>query len=159
VANGKTLIAYFTKGGVTAEYASEIANVLREKHSLEVEVINLRENSPPDLSQYRNIVVGSGVRIQRVYKEALKFIEKNDFKDKKVAIFLSSAEAGNPKSHNDAIRKYIKGQVLAKNPRIEPVAAEAFGGRMKILGRVISDNRDISKVKAWADELGKKLTD
>lgn len=51
MANGKTLIAYFTKGGVTAEFASEIANVLRERYSFEVDLINLGENPSPDLSQ------------------------------------------------------------------------------------------------------------
>jgi hypothetical protein len=92
-----------------------------------------------------------------VYKEALKFIEMNDFKDKKVAVSLIR-RSWNLRSHSDTIRKYIKDQVLAENPRVESVATEAFGRRMKILGFTISDDRDAAKAKAWADELGKKLT-
>lgn len=42
---------------------------------------------------------------------------------------------------------------------IKPVAAEAFGGRIKILVKTVSDNRDMAKVRAWAEELGKKLTE
>jgi menaquinone-dependent protoporphyrinogen IX oxidase len=157
MASNKTLIAYVTKGGVTEEAASVIADVLRNKYGLEVDLVNLKKNPSPDLTQYRNVIIGSGVRIQRVYKEALKFLE-NDFGGKNVAIFLSSLEAGNPKSHDEAVRKYIK-NVLVKYPHIKPVAAEAFGGRMKILGFTIADDSDMGKVSAWAEELGKKLKD
>ena len=93
--------------------------------------------------------------MQKIYKEALKFLEK-DFGDRKVAIFLSSLEDGNPKSYGDAIWKYIE-NVLAKYPHVKPVAAEAFGGRMKILGFTVSDNRNMEKVSAWAEALDKKL--
>ena len=98
------------------------------------------------------------VRMGKVYKEALKFLEMNDFENKKVAIFLSSGKAGDPKSYDDAIAKYIKG-TLEKHPHVKPVATEAFGGRIKILGFTVSDKRDVDNVRAWAEELGKKLKD
>jgi len=153
----RTLVAYVTKGGVTEEAASVISSVLRDKYGLVVDVVNLRENFSPDLAKYANVIIGSGVRMQKVYKETLKFLE-NDFGDKRVAIFLSSAEAGDPKSYDQAITKYIK-NVLAKYPQVKPVAAEAFGGRMTILGKTVSDSRDMEKVRVWAEELGKKLGD
>jgi menaquinone-dependent protoporphyrinogen oxidase len=149
----RTIVAYATKGGVTEESASVIANVLRDKYGLEVDVIDLKKNSTPNLSHYENVVIGSGVRMQRVYKEALRFIEKNDFEDKKVAIFLSSIEP-----RDEAIAKYIS-RTLEKYPKIKPIAAEAFGGRMKILGYTTSDKRDIKKVRSWAEELGKKISE
>ena len=67
----KTLIAYVTKGGVTEEAACIIAEALRDKYGLQVDLVNLKKNSAPDLSQYGNVIVGSGVRIGKVYKEAL----------------------------------------------------------------------------------------
>ncbi len=155
MAGGRTLIAYVTKGGVTEENASLIAKVLRDKHGLEVDAINLKKNPSPDITRYKNIIIGSGVRIGKVYKEYLKFLEK-DFEGKRIAIFLSSLEAGNPKSYDEAIRKYIK-NVLAKYPHVKPVAYEAFGGRMKILWKTVADERDVNKVRKWAEELGKKL--
>jgi len=145
----KTLIAYASKGGVTEEAASVLANVLRDKYGFDVDVVNLRKNSHPDITQYSNVIVGCGVRMQRVYKEALNFLEKTDFKDKKVTIFLSSIF---PK--REAESRYIK-RILEKYPHVKPVATNVFGGRMKILGRTIVDKRDLEKVKAWADELGK----
>jgi menaquinone-dependent protoporphyrinogen IX oxidase len=157
-----TLIAYVTKGGATKEYASEIASILKEKYGLYLDVVDLRKNKSPDISKYKNIIVGSGVRMFRVYKEALKFIEKNNFEGKRVAIFLSSGKAGNPKTYSEAIEDYVNKQVLKKNPRLKPVAAEAFGGRTRILGKEMDPPgyaaQVITKVRAWAEELGKQLS-
>jgi len=155
MATGKTLIAYATKGGVTEDAASLIAEILSNKYNLEVDIVNLGKTARPDLEQYRNVIVGSGVRMQRVYRKALKFLG-NNFENKKVAIFLSSAEAGDPKSHDQAILKYIM-RNLAKPPNVRPVAAEAFGGRIRFFGKTIADTRNMEKVKALAEDLGKKL--
>ena len=87
--------------------------------------------------------------------EGTASLEK-DFENKKVAIFLSSGEGGEPDKHEQAITKYIK-NVLAKYPHVKPVAIEAFGGRMKIMGKTVTDNYKAEKVKTWAEELGKKL--
>jgi menaquinone-dependent protoporphyrinogen IX oxidase len=151
--DNKTLIAYVSKGGVTEEAASVIANVLQEKYGFNVDVINLRKNSSPDIAQYSNVIVGCGVRMQKVYKEALNFLEKNDFTNRRVAIFLSSLE---PKE--EAESKYVK-RILEKYPNVKPVATNVFGGRMKILGRTSVDKRDMEKVKSWAEELGKLATE
>ena len=159
----KTLIAYVTKGGATKEFALEIANVLRDKYNLDVEVIDLKKTKSPDLSKYRNVVVGSGVRIFRVYKEAVKFIENNNFEGKRVALFLASGKAGAPKTYGEAIEDYINKQLLKKNPQLKPIAAEAFGGRARFLGKDMAPpgyaEEVLSKVRAWANELGKKLTE
>jgi len=146
----KTLIAYATKSGVTEENAHIIANVLKDQYEFEVDLINLKKNPKPNLSQYENIIIGSGIRIARWYGKANKFL-KNNFKDKKVAIFLSSGNAGDPESYEDAITKYVD-KKLTKNPHIKPIATEAFGGRYADM-----DYTDPEKVKAWAEDLGKKL--
>ena len=161
--DNRTLIAYVTKGGATEEYAFEIASVLRDKYGLDLDVIDLRKDKSPDVSKYRNIIVGSGVRMFKVYKEAVKFIEKNSFDGKRVALFLSSGKAGNPKTYGEAIEDYINKQILNKNPRLKPIAAEAFGGRTRILGREMdppgyTDQVKI-KVRAWAEQLGKQLAE
>jgi menaquinone-dependent protoporphyrinogen oxidase len=154
--SANTLIACATKGGVTEEAACVIASVLREKHAFEVDVVNLRENPSPDLTHYKNIFVGSGVRMGKWYKQALKFLE-NNFENRNVVVFLSSCTAGDPEKHDEAITKYID-DVLAKYPDIKPIAAEAFGGRMKMFGKTVTDNCDMDKVRAWAEEVGKTLT-
>lgn len=147
----KTLIAYVTKSGVTGENAELIAKVLEEQYQLQVDVVNLKENSKPNLTQYDNIIIGSGIRIGMWYGKANRFLKKK-FENKKVAIFLSSGMAGAPESYDEAISRFID-KKLAKNPHIKPIAAEAFGGRYKD-----DDWTDPGKVKAWANELGKLLT-
>ncbi len=156
MSENKTLIAYATKGGATEEVALKIAEVLRQKYGFEVDIVNLRKNQHPDISPYKNVIVGSGVRVQRVYKEAVRFLEKNDFEGKNVALFILSLEAGNPKSYDNAVAKYIK-KLLEKYPHVKPIATEAFGGRMKVLGFTVADARDFGKVEAWAENLGEKL--
>ena len=65
--------------------------------------------------------------------------------------------AGNPNTYDRAFTKFIK-DVLGTHARFGPVAIDAFGGRLKILGMTLSDNRDTEKIRTWADELGKKLS-
>src|SRR5208282_4407833 len=122
----KTLIAYQTKSGATEEAARKIADVLRSKYQLEVDLVDIKEQKIPDLLQYRNFVVGGGVRGGRVYGKALKFL-KNDFSGKRVAFFVSSSWAGTPGSYDNAKAKFVE-NTLAKYPNINPISTEAFGG-------------------------------
>jgi menaquinone-dependent protoporphyrinogen IX oxidase len=152
----KTLIAYDTKGGVTEETAQKIAEILRSKYQLEVDLVDLRKQKAPNLDSYRNIIVGSGVRVGKVYDKALKFLETH-FGDKRVAFYVCSGDAGIPESFEKAKIKYIE-NVLAKYPEVKPIAIEAFGGRMKVLGKTVFDNIDMAKVEVWAEALGKKFS-
>jgi menaquinone-dependent protoporphyrinogen IX oxidase len=129
---------------------------LRSKYRLEVDLVDLREQKVADLSQYQNVVIGGGVRVGKVYDKALKFLE-NDFTGKKVAFFVSSGEAGTPANYEKAKVKFVE-DTLSKYPNINAVAIEAFGGRIQMLGKTVTDNTDLSRVEAWAEELGKKFT-
>ena len=152
----KTLIAYKTKGGATEESARKIADALRSKYQLEVDLVDLKKQKVPDLNQYRNIIIGGGVRGGKVYSKALKFIE-NDLSGKHVAFYVSSSWAGTPGSYENAKVKFVE-NTLAKYPKINPVSTEAFGGRIRMLRKTMVDNTDLAKVEVWAEELGKKFT-
>lgn len=152
----KTLIAYESKQGATEEAARKIADVLRSKYQVEVDLVDLKEQKAPDLAQYHNVVVGGGVRGGRIYGKALKFLE-NDLNGKKVAFYVSSSWAGTPGSYDNAKSKFVERKV-AKYPKINPVSIEAFGGRIRYFGKTMLDNTDLAKVEVWAEELGKKFT-
>jgi menaquinone-dependent protoporphyrinogen oxidase len=156
MSQNKTLIAYESKSGATEESARKIADVLRSKYQLEVDLVDLGAQKISDCTQYRNIVVGGGVRAGKIYGRALKCLE-NNFEGKKVAFFVSSGQGGDPKSYADAKAKFVE-NTLAKYPNVNAVSTEAFGGRMKILGKTVFDTVDLAKVEAWAEELGKKFT-
>lgn len=120
MAANKTLIAYETKGGATEESARKIADVLRSKYQLEVDLVDLKEQKVLDIAQYRNVIVGGGVRAGRVYSKALKFL-KNDFSNKNVAFYVSSTWAGTPGSYDNAKAKFVE-NTLAKYPEINPIS-------------------------------------
>jgi menaquinone-dependent protoporphyrinogen IX oxidase len=151
MSESKTVIAYATKGGTTEEYANAIASVLRDEFKMQVDLVNLRKNHDPDLTQYRNVIVGSGVKIQRMHGEAAKFLEKKDFGDRKVALYISTLE---PK--DEAIRKYVD-KILEKNARLKPFSVEVFGGRMRFLGKTREDKTDMNKAREWARNISKQL--
>lgn len=150
----KTLVAYASKSGATQEVAEKIAETLKDKYNLEVDLINLRKEKPI-LALYKNVVVGSGVRMNKVYGEALRFL-KQDFENKRVAFFICCGGAGDPKKYDESCTKYIT-NVLANYRNFKPVATEAFGGRMKMFGKQLFDNVDFEKIRSWAESLGKKF--
>lgn len=150
MSESKTVIAYATKGGTTEDYANAIASVLRDEFKIQVDLVDLKKSHDPDLTQYRNVIVGSGVKIQRMHGDAAKFLEK-DFGDKKVALFLSTLE---PK--DEAIKKYID-KILEKNPKLKPFSVEVFGGRMRFLGKTREDKTDMDKAREWARNIAKQL--
>jgi menaquinone-dependent protoporphyrinogen IX oxidase len=145
------LIAYATHGGTTEDYAKAIASVLTDEFKMQVELVNLRTDPNPNLTPYRNIIVGTGIQKFRMYEEGAEFLEKTDFGDRKVVIFLSSLM---PKDH--VIKKYVD-VIIQKNPKLKPLAVEVLGGRMKVLGRTIRDITDIEKSKAWARKIAEQL--
>jgi len=152
---GRTLIAYQTKGGATEEAARKIAEILRSKFQIEVDLVDLKEQKPLELTQYQNVIVGGGVRVGRVYGKALKFLE-NDLTGKKVAFFVSSSWAGTPGSYVKAKTKFVE-KTLTKYPKINSVTTEAFGGRIRYFRKTMLDNTDLARVEVWAEELGKKF--
>jgi menaquinone-dependent protoporphyrinogen oxidase len=150
----KTLVAYVSKSGATEQVAKIIEETLKEKLGLEVELADLRKESP-NITQYENVVVGAGVRAGKVYTEALDFL-KQDLSTKKVAFFVCCGGAGDPKKYNESCTNYVT-NVLANYYNLKTVATEAFGGRMKILGKTLFDNVDPAKVRSWAESLVSKF--
>lgn len=151
----KTLIVYETKHGATKEAATKIAETLRVKYQLEVDLVDLKKEDP-SLEQYGFVVVGAGVRGGRIYSKALNLL-KNDFIGKRLAFFTSSSWGGTPGSYENAKTRFVN-KTLSKYPNLNLVGAEAFGGRIRYFGKTMLDNTDLSKVEAWAEEIGKKFT-
>ncbi len=75
---------------------------------------------------------------------------------KQVAFFISSTTAVTPATYLDAKAKFVEG-ALSKFAKINAVSTEAFGGRMRLMGKTVQDNTDLAKVEAWAETLEKKF--
>ena len=151
MSENRTLIAYATHGGTTEDYAKAIASVLTDEFKVQVDLVNLRKDHNPNLTPYRNAIIGTGIKKFKMHKEGAEFLEKTDFGDRKVVIFISALM---PRDH--VIEKYID-VIIKKNPKLKPLAVEVLGGRMKVLGRTISDKTDIEESKAWARKIAEQL--
>jgi menaquinone-dependent protoporphyrinogen IX oxidase len=151
LSENRTLIAYVTVGGATEDYSKAISSVLTDEFKMQVELVNLKKDHNPNLAPYRNVVVGAGIRKFKMYKEGVEFLEKTDFGDRKVVIFISSLMP-----RDEVITKYID-VILQNNAKLKPVAVEVLGGRMKMLGRTIQDKTDIEQAKAWARKIAEQI--
>lgn len=146
-----TLIAYATRGGTTEEYAQAISSVLRNEFNIQPDIINLKNTRNPDVTQYHNIIVGAGIRMFRMHKEGAQFLEKTNFREKNVGIFLSSLMP-----RDEAITRYIN-PLRQKNTTLQPIAVEVFGGRMRIFGRTSQDETNIEKAEEWTRSLAQSF--
>ncbi len=151
LSKNKTLIAYATRGGTTEEYAKAINSVLTDEFNMQADLVNLKKSRNPDLTQYQNIIVGAGIKMFRMHKEGAEFLEKKNFGEKNVGIFLSSLVP-----RDEAIKKYVD-VILQKNTTLKPIAVEVFGGRMRMFGRTSQDMTDIEKAKEWTRKISEHL--
>ena len=131
------------------------SQTLRRKYELEVDIANLSQEAHPPFFQYRSIVVASGIRLGKWYKEASKFLE-NDFHNKNLALFVSYMyEGGKPETYPAVVERLEK--FSKEHLSVKPFAMAVFGGRMKFAGRVTADNRDANRINAWSESLGEKI--
>lgn len=86
----KPLIVYTTKSGATRECAKILAN------QLHCPMLDLKEGIP-DILSYDTIILGTGVRMGKIYKPAIRFINQNlpTLSKKKIAIFFCNAYSNN----------------------------------------------------------------
>jgi menaquinone-dependent protoporphyrinogen oxidase len=87
----KTLVAYFTKGGASEEYAKIIVETLTE-NGLAVEICNLAHEIP-EVADFDIVVLGTGVRMFRVYRPWKKVLKQKALGNKQLFMFLSSGTA------------------------------------------------------------------
>jgi menaquinone-dependent protoporphyrinogen IX oxidase len=146
-----TLIAFATRGGTTEEYAEAIRSVLINEFNMQADLVNLKKMRNLDLTQYHNIIVGAGIKMFRMHKEGAQFLEKTNFLEKNVGVFLSSLMP-----RDEAIKKYVDA-ILQKNTTLKPIGVEVFGGRMRIFGRTSQDQTDIEKAKVWTRKIAGHL--
>ena len=128
----KALILYGTRQGATKGTAEEIAKILQEEN-IDVKVVNAQEEKVKDISEYGLVVVGSGVACGRWVNEAEDFLKrfKKDFKNKKLALFVSSVEPISVREGNkEEVAKMHKIDLEDRisNYSLKPLSTGFFGG-------------------------------
>ena len=182
----KALILYGTRYGATAGTSEEIANVLRSEN-FDVRVVNAKEEKVADISKYKLIIVGSGMKINKWTKEPENFLAKfkTELANKKIAIFVSSAlvaifeHEGNTEEIDKMQRKYLEEK--AEKYSLNPIGMTIFGGVLnydemgwltrKTVGQLwrkfeeagyektdgVYDTRNWESIRKWSKELAKKV--
>jgi menaquinone-dependent protoporphyrinogen oxidase len=126
------MISYSSRFGSTAEIAQEITDVLSQM-GLTVDMVDLKQESEAiDINRYDGIVIGSGIKMGRWTKEALKFLKYcgKNIQHTPLAVYVSSGEAANPETYRQAKKKYLV-NILEKHnldPTNPNIIVEAFGG-------------------------------
>lgn len=123
----KALVVYGTRYGTATGIAEEIRRVL-VKEGVEVDLKDARKLENYDITPYELVIVGSGIKMGKWTKGALKFLKNNkeNIKDKKVALFVTCGAANDPKTVAEGQEKYLD-EVAEKYLINKPVATGLYG--------------------------------
>jgi menaquinone-dependent protoporphyrinogen IX oxidase len=150
----KTLVAYFTKGGASEEYAKIIADTLTA-NGVAVEMSNLAQNIP-DVAAFDAVVVGTGVRMFRVYGRWKKVLKQKAINTKPLFMFLSSGTA--IEDPDKAVEKFLRPLVDKYN--LKPVSLVSFPGKIPEKWAKKDGEKETMKptqAKEWAQKIASQV--
>jgi menaquinone-dependent protoporphyrinogen IX oxidase len=152
--NSKTLVAYFTKGGASEEYAKVIVETLTE-NGLAVEICNLAHDIP-DVAVFDTVVLGTGVRMFRVYQPWKKVLKQKALSNKHLFMFLSSGTA--IEDPNKAVEKFLR--PLVEKYNLKPKSLVSFPGKIPEKWAKLDGQKETmkpEKAEAWAQEIARQI--
>jgi menaquinone-dependent protoporphyrinogen oxidase len=158
----KVLIAYTTAAGSTAEVARAIGQEISGGNET-VDVLKTKDVK--DLSPYRAVVVGTGIRAGRVYRDTLVFLERHHLvlSQVPVAYFVVCMTMKDDTEENRCQVETYVDQMRGKAPQVQPLEVGLFAGKMDfevlpLLLRLVvkamkseeGDFRDWEAIREWA---------
>ena len=129
----RVLIAYGTRYGATEEVAERMAEWVKAAN-IEVDIINVKANQWPELTEYTGLIIGSGIKIGQWTKEIKNFIKKkkdaiNKFDGSKI-FFVCSGYAAIPERYQEIKEEYCLKALTDLSVTVDDY--EAFGGIMNV---------------------------
>lgn len=167
----RILVAYTTAAGSTGEVAEAIGQEISNWNGA-ADVVRTKDVT--DLSPYRAVVVGSGIRAGKVYKDTLAFLERHQdtLSEMPVAYFVVCLTMQEDTEENRCEVETYVDQMRQKAPRVQPVDVGLFAGRLdhqtislpmrlilKAMKAEEGDYRDWDKIQAWVDGLRPALVE
>lgn len=152
--NSKTLVAYFTKGGASEEYAKVIAETFTE-NGLAVEICNLAHDIP-EVADFDTIVLGTGVRMFRVYRPWKKVLKQKTLSNKHLYMFLSSGTA--IEEPDKAVEKFLR--PLVEKYNLKPTSLVSFPGKIPEKWAKLDSQKETmkpEKAKIWAQDIARQI--
>jgi len=150
----KILVAYYTKGGASEEYAKVIAETLTA-NGLAVEIRNLAHEIP-DITAFDIVVLGTGVRMSMVYRRWRKILKQKALRGKRLFIFLSSGTA--IKESDTAVEKFLR--PIVEKYGLKPTLMVSFPGQIPEKWAKLDGEKETmrpEKAKAWAQQIVNQL--
>jgi len=162
----KILVAYASRAGSTGEVAEAIGQVLCEAGAA-VDVRLAKEVT--DLSPYRAVVVGSGIRVGKWLPEAVEFVERHReaLSRMPVAYFLVCLTL---KEDTEENRRTVAAYLDPVRDLVQPVDVGLFAGvmdynklpfifrlMMKAMKSPEGDFRNWETIRAWAGQVHTSL--
>ncbi len=160
----KALIIYGTRYGATASSSEDIAEALRQE-GFDVKVVNAKEDKVKDITEYKLVLVGSGIQMGKWTKEPEKFLKKfqKELRKKRVALFVCCGSAhplteedGKPEDIEKARKKFLEEK--AEKYNLQPAALGFFGGIYNFNKMSRLFRRFMESVKPQLEEAGYKET-
>jgi menaquinone-dependent protoporphyrinogen IX oxidase len=153
--NSKTLVAFFTKGGASEEYANVIAETLKV-NGISVEIYNL-VNEIPEIAAFDTVIIGTGVRMSMVYRRWRKVLRQKAIKDKNLYLYLSSGMAAD--EPDKAVEKFL--HPIVEKYDIKPDSMVSFPGKIPEKWAKYDDSQKVTMnpdlAKKWAEEIANKI--
>lgn len=160
----RTLVAYSSKNGSTAEIARWIGEVLREQH-IDVEVAPVSD--VPSVAGYVAVILGAGLYAGRWPGEAVRFVRHHRQALTEQDVWLFSSGPLNASATEHSIPA-VPG-VARIATRLNARGHTTFGGRLTegargFIARQLlkqgkgGDFRDHEQVHAWARDTASELT-
>lgn len=114
----RIIILYSTKSGASQQCAELLSKQLNDCVICDI------SKMVPDVTSYDIIIIGSGVRMGKLYKPALNFIKTNEtlLLTKKIGIYLCNAY---PNTFQKVVEKNISQSLIQSAACIE-----SFGGKI-----------------------------
>lgn len=172
----KILITYSSGYGTTREVAEKIGHHLGEEPLLQVDMISVDDIT--NISDYEAVILGTSVRAEHPMANIVDFItaHRYELEKKHVALFLVCL-VGHTEEGREKIKQEYLPRLFGRYPQIQPVAVEAFGGKIdfdrlnpvmqSLMRRVLQnsclptegsvDTRDWDSITRWAIMLREKL--
>jgi len=126
------LIVYGTSFGATKGTSEEIARILREEH-FDIKIVDAQEEKIRDISEYKLIIVGSGLAHCKWNSYAEDFLKRfrKELEHKKLALFVSSVitiaeREGNTEEIAKTRKIAIEDKISKYN--LKPIMTGMFGG-------------------------------
>jgi len=132
-----TAIIFISRHGTTKTVSEKIKSYIGE-----VDLIDLKSNSKPDISKYQNIIIGGSIHIGQVHKKTKLFLErnKNILLEKRLGLFLCCMEQGEKarEQYNLAFPQELRTHALANATLGYEYLLEEMGFLEKIMVKKIT---------------------